>query len=238
LTGFETIIRAKTGDKDKPDIMYWFLHLLPLVIAVFALITFFNIHAYLFKCLDIDIYSRPRNNDEEHIQRIAEGKQLVERETKRGRSESGRIIEPIGGIHSQGYRAPRRSIVMNNNSSSGGKMEHGGDKKKTKKKRRTTKEMLHGDEDGAGESLLGDDSLSGGLSDYGKQEGFVGAGTRAIMGGGSGGSSSKTTNSTMSNSDFTDDSSNALKKKGKKKKNKVNSTDESDFGNYNPGADV
>ena len=246
LTGFVKIVETMQG----PDygIMWWFLHLLPLVIFIFAVITFFNVHAYLFKCMGVDIYSRPKPNDAEHAQRIVEGKELIGRETRRSRSDSGRVIEPVGGIRSQGYQAPRRSIVMEGGSRLAGAESGGGgggSKRKPKKKFTRRKDDQ---ETGVGDSLLGNDTLI--CEDaFGKQEGFVGAGTRAIMGGGGGmngevastsGNGGKSgAGDGLGDADFgsgNNDGSgdrgnaNAKKKKKKKKKKKSNSHDRADFG--------
>ena len=253
LTGFVKIVETMQG----PDfgIMWWFLHLLPLVIFIFAVITFFNVHAYLFKCMGVDIYSRPKPNDAEHAQRIVEGKELIGRETRRSRSESGRVIEPVGGIRSQGYQAPRRSIVMEGGNrlagagSGGGGGGGGGSKRKPKKKFTRRKDDQ---ETGCSESLLGNDTL---ISEdaFGKQEGFVGAGTRAIMGGGGGTNEEVASTSGNGKSDGKSDAGNGLgevdfgsggnpphpnlgdsgtakKKKKKKKKKKSNSHDGAEFG--------
>jgi|TARA_B100000795_G_scaffold260552_1_gene236541 hypothetical protein len=213
LTGFQSIVKGMQGEEG--GIMYWFLQIMPLIVALFAVITFFNVHAYLFKLMDIDVYSRPILGNSEHQERITEGKSLIDRETRRGRSASGRVVNEsmaAGGIRSRGYQAPRNSVVYGGSplvSERGGSLEsgksntsddtvgsggsNGRKKKKKKRKKNNSKEQnLLGSED-QNDSLLGGDSLTNGDdgSDFGEQPGFVGAGTRAIMGGSEGGDKKK-----------------------------------------------
>ena len=110
LTGFQSIVLGMQCG----EVMKVFFTIMPVLVALFAFITFFNIHAKIFKFFDIDVYSRPNYSDQEHVKRISDGKNLVEREVGRMRTESGTMIEGTGGIRSLGYQAPRRSLVLAN----------------------------------------------------------------------------------------------------------------------------
>ena len=109
LTAFHQIVAGMAGEEK--GIMWWFLKLTPLIIAVFACVTFFNVHSRVLACLDVDVYARPKKGDAEHQERITEGQRLVERELRRERSASGTLVGD-GGIKSMGYRAPRRSFLV------------------------------------------------------------------------------------------------------------------------------
>ena len=220
LTGFQLIVKSMQGPSG--GIMYWFLNIMPLIIVLFACITFFNIHAYLFKCIGVDVYSRPLEHDSEHQERIVEGKRLIEREERRNRSASGTAIDhPVGGIRSQGYQAPRRSLVLQNGSGltapdgklnasrsstrsstsrihSGNSNSNSSNNSNNKKSKSKNKKSKRKGKEEQTESLLNGDSLANDLEDgseFGRTDGFVGAGTRAIMGGPSSGSGSSTCSS-------------------------------------------
>ena len=105
------------GGEATGGIVWNFLRFMPLLIGLFAASTLFNVHAKVLNCIGVDAYARPHKGNAEHDDRIVEGKDLVDRELRRGRSASGRI----GAIESLGYRAPRRSFIGQATSQSGDK---------------------------------------------------------------------------------------------------------------------
>ena len=79
------------GGEATGGIVWNFLRFMPLLIGLFAASTLFNVHAKVLNCIGVDAYARPHKDNAEHDDRIVEGKDLVDRELRRGRSASGRI---------------------------------------------------------------------------------------------------------------------------------------------------